>query len=168
MTAQRIISAASPLMAAIIVGGIDSALAGTGALQGGGDTMLGAEMSLRNYLIRMARVLKLSNTQKNRINAILDAEMEMVKPLLDKVYENRDRLMQAAEATTFDEKVVRDLAAGQARIDAELTVFRIKTQSQIHSILTPEQLEIVKHLRSGTTAKSMTGKSRAFAQRLNA
>lgn len=168
MTIKRIISAASPLMAAIIVGGVDSALAGTGALQGGGETMLGAEMSLRNYLIRMARVLKLSNSQKNRINAILDAEMEMVKPLLDKVYENRDRLMQAAESTTFDEKVVRSLAAGQARIDAELTVFRIKTQSQIHSILTPEQLEMVKHLRSGTTARSTTGKSRALAQRMNA
>jgi len=155
-------------MAAIIVGGVDSALAGTGALQGGGETMLGAEMTLRNYLIRMARVLKLSNSQKNRINAILDAEMEMVKPLLDKVYENRDRLMQAAESTTFDEKAVRGLAAGQARIDAELTVFRIKTQSQIHSILTPEQLEMVKHLRSGTTARSKTGKSRALAQRMNA
>jgi len=168
MTIKRIISAATPLMAAIIVGGVDSALAGTGALQGGGETMLGAEMTLRNYLIRMARVLKLSNSQKNRINAILDAEMEMVKPLLDKVYENRDRLMQAAESTTFDEKAVRGLAAGQARIDAELTVFRIKTQSQIHSILTPEQLEMVKHLRSGTTARSKTGKSRALAQRMNA
>jgi len=159
MEIKRIISAASPLMAAIIVGGVDSAIAGTGALQGGGDTMLGAEMSLRNFLIRMARVLKLSNTQKNRINAILDTEMELVKPLLDKVFENKNRLIRAAEAITFDEKAVRDLAAGQARIDVELTVFRIKTQSQIHAILTPEQLEMVKFLRSEIMTRSTTGKS---------
>jgi Spy/CpxP family protein refolding chaperone len=146
-------------MAAIIIGGVDSAIAGTGALQGRSDAMLGPEMSLRNFLFRMARVLKLSNTQKNRINAILDAEMEMVKPLLDKACENKKRLIQAAEATTFDEKAVRDLAAGQARIDVELTVFRIKTQSRIHAILTPEQLEMVKFLRSEITPLSTARKS---------
>lgn len=107
-----------------------------------------AEMSLRNFLIRMSRVLRLSSTQKNGINAIIDAEMEMVKPLLEKVHENRSRLMQAAEAIAFDEEVVRELAVGQAKIDAELTVFRIKTQSQIHALLTPEQQEMVKFLRA--------------------
>lgn len=107
-----------------------------------------AEMSLRNFLIRMSRVLRLSSTQKSGINAIIDAEMEMVKPLLEKVHENRSRLMQAAEAISFDEEVVRELAVGQARIDAELTVFRIKTQSQIHALLTPEQQEMVKFLRA--------------------
>lgn len=107
-----------------------------------------AEMSLRNFLIRMSRVLRLSSTQKNRINAIIDAEMELVKPLLDKVHENKNRLLQAAEAITFDEEVVRELAVGQARIDAELTVFRIKTQSQIHALLTSEQQEMVRFLRA--------------------
>lgn len=107
-----------------------------------------AEMSLRNFLIRMSRVLRLSSTQKNGINAIIDAEMEMVKPLLEKVHENRSRLMQAAEAIAFDEEIVRELAVGQAKIDAELTVFRIKTQSQIHALLTPEQQEMVKFLRA--------------------
>lgn len=110
--------------------------------------MMQAELSLRNFLIRMSRLLRLSSSQKNRINAIIDAEMELVKPLLEQVHENRSRLMQAAEAITFDEEVVRELADGQARIDAELTVFRIKAQSQIHALLTPEQQEMVRFLRA--------------------
>lgn len=144
MANRRNVRTVTPLMAAIVVGG---AFAGPGTGRNG-DLMMDAELSLRNFLMRMSRVLRLSSNQKNRINAIIDAEMEMVRPLLDKVDENRSRLMQAAEAMTFDEEAVRDLAAGQARIDVELTVFRIKAHCQIHALLTPEQQELVRFLRS--------------------
>ena len=96
---------------------------------------------------RMAKILNLSETQQTRIKAILDSERELTKPLFDKMHELRKQLMQAAEAATFDEAVVRAAAEEQAKIDIELTVSRTRTQSRINALLTPEQRDLQKRLR---------------------
>lgn len=96
---------------------------------------------------RMAKRLKLSDAQKEQVQAVLKAEKERVAPLCEKLAENRKALWRAAEAETFDEAVVKSLAANQANLQAELIVSRMRVQSQIHAILTPEQRELAKKLR---------------------
>ena len=56
--------------------------------------------------------------------------------------------MQTAEATTFDEAAVRALAVDQATTATELIVFRTKVQNQIYALLTTEQRELQKNLRT--------------------
>lgn len=136
------------LAAAMIGGGTGAVLAGYGPGGGLGGPPPGKEMGAGFFQERMAKVLKLTDAQQIRIKTISDAEQEQLKPLFDKMHESRKLLMQAAEATVFDEAVVRALAAGQARIEVELTVSRTRVQNQINAILTPDQRELLKNLRS--------------------
>lgn len=135
------------LAAAMIGGGSGAVLAGHGPGGGLGGRPPGMEMGPGGFEGRMAKVLKLSDAQQNQIKAVNDAEREQVKPLLDKMHESRKLLMQAAEATVFDEAAVRAMAAEQARIEAELTVSRIRVQTQINALLTADQRELQKNLR---------------------
>jgi periplasmic protein CpxP/Spy len=135
------------LTAAIISGGTGAVFAGCGRGGGFGGPHPGMEMGSGNFDALMAKVLKLTDVQQKQIKALLDAEREQVKPLFDKLHRNRILLMQTADATVFNEAAVRALAADQAKIETELTVSRIKVQSRISSLLTPEQRELQKNLR---------------------
>ena len=136
------------LAAAMIGCGTGAALAGPGP---GGDfrgPLPGIEMVSGRFEGRMAKALKLSDTQQSQIKTILDAEREQDKTLIDKMYESRKLLMQAAEATTFNEAAVRALAVDQATTATELIVSRTKVQNQIYALLTTEQRELQKNLRT--------------------
>jgi len=96
---------------------------------------------------RMAKVLKLTESQQGQIKAIRDAETEKFKPLLEKMRENDKLLMQAAEATKLDEVAVKSIATAQGGIKAELIFSRVRASSRINALLTPEQRELLKLLR---------------------
>lgn len=135
------------LTAAMIGGGTGAVLAGCGPGGGFGGPPPGMEMGPGDFEGRMAKVLKLTDVQQKQIKALLDAEREQVKPLFDKMHKSRKLLMQTADATVFNEAAVRVLAADQAKIETELIVSRIKVQSRINALLTPEQRELQKNLR---------------------
>lgn len=135
------------LAAAILGGGAGSVMAGFGP---GGELGCGPpdmKMETGGLEARMAKVLKLTESQQSQIKTILDSEREQVKEFFDKMHENRKLLMQAAEATVFDEAAVRSLAVAQAAVEIELTVSRTKVQSQINALLTAEQRELFQLLR---------------------
>jgi len=104
------------------------------------------KMDSERRLARMTKKLKLTDAQKEQIQALLKGEKERVAPLREKLRESRKQLRQAAEAETFDEAAVKALAANQANLQAELIVSRLREQSQIHAILTPEQRELAEKL----------------------
>ncbi len=131
------------LVAAMIGGGTGAVLAGYGPGGGFG----GPQPGPGGFEVRMSKVLKLTDVQQSQIKAILDAELEQNKTLFDKMHENRKLLLQAGEATIFYEASVRALAAVQAQLETELTVSRIKVQTQINTILTSDQRELLKNLR---------------------
>lgn len=99
------------------------------------------------HLKKMAKVLKLTEAQKGKVTAICDAERERMKPVAEKMRENQKLLMAAGEGTSFDETAVRGIAAAQAQLKTEMCVSRIKMQTQINAVLTPEQLELAKDLK---------------------
>jgi Spy/CpxP family protein refolding chaperone len=66
---------------------------------------------------------------------------------MEQVMDKRDQLREVSEGTSFDETFVRSLAAGIADAEIELAVSRTKVQTQINTILTVEQRELLKSLR---------------------
>ena len=102
------------LTATIIGGGTGAVLAGHGPGGEYGGPPPGMEMGSGGFEGRMAKILKLTETQQNQIKAIFDSEHDLVKPLFDKMHESRKQLMSFAEATVFDEAAVRSIAQEQA------------------------------------------------------
>ena len=135
------------LAAAMIGGGTGAALAGHGPGGEFGGPPPGMEMGSDSFEGRMAKALKLTDVQQSQIKTLLDAEREQVKQFIVKMQESRKLLVQAAEATTFDEAAVRALAVDQAATETELIVDRTKVQNQIYALLTTEQRELLKNLR---------------------
>jgi Spy/CpxP family protein refolding chaperone len=143
------------LASAMIGGGSGAVLAGHGPGGEFGGPPPGAERGVENFEARMAKILKLTDAQQSKIKAFRDAERKQLKPLFDKMHESRKLLVQATEATTFDEAAVRALASEQSKIKTELIVSRAKVQNQINALLTPEQRELAKNLRPDTDLRPL-------------
>jgi Spy/CpxP family protein refolding chaperone len=141
------LSVMAVLAATIIGSGTGAVLAGHGPGEGFGGPPPGMEMGAGGFEGRMAKVLKLTETQQSQIKAIFDTERDLVKPLFDKMHECRKQLMSLAESTVFDEAAVRIIAHDQAATETELIVSRTRVQSKINGLLTQEQRELLKNLR---------------------
>ena len=136
------------VLVAVMIGGETCVvLAEHGAGGGCGGPPPGMEIGPGGFGGRMAKLLKLTDAQQSRIKAVFDAQSEEVAPLFARMHESGKLLMQAAELTVFDEVSVRTGAMAQARIEAELTVSRIRAQTRINALLTAEQREMLKLLR---------------------
>ncbi|MFA7061923.1 MAG: Spy/CpxP family protein refolding chaperone [Pedobacter sp.] len=135
------------LAATIIGGGAGAVLAGHGPGGEFGGPPPGIEMGPGGFEGRMAKVLKLTETQQSQIKAVFDTERDLVKSLFDKMHESRKQLMLLAEATVFDEATVRSIAHEQATTETELIVSRTRVQNKISGLLTQEQRELLKNLR---------------------
>lgn len=135
------------LSAALIGGSTGAVLAGYRQGGGCGTMPRGTGMAAGVDGGRLAKILKLTGDQQAQIRAVLESERSRVAPLFDRMHENRRLLMQAAEAAKFDEDTVRSLASAQAGIETELTVSRIRAETQINALLTGEQREMRKLLR---------------------
>lgn len=143
----------TPLMAAIVVTGAGCAVTPSIRSSREAPQAPTSEAGLRNFLMRMARLLRLSGSQKLGIEGILDAELELSGPLLKRGTLIRTRLLQVTQEDRFDEAAVRGMARELADIDAELTVISVRAQNSIHTLLTPEQRELVLFLRSETAPR---------------
>ena len=96
-------------------------------------------MMMEHMLDRAAAHLGLSDEQKARIKAILDAEKPTMQTLRDQLKANHQELEAATANGAFDEAQVKAIAARQGETTAALIVEREKVKSQIFAILTPEQ-----------------------------
>jgi Spy/CpxP family protein refolding chaperone len=135
------------LATSIIGGGTGAVLAGHGPGGEFSGPPPGMEMGPGGFEGRMAKILKLTETQQNQIKAVFDTEHDLVKPLFDKMHESRNKLISLAEATPFDEAAVRIIANEQAITETELIVSRTRVQNKINGLLTHEQRELLKNLR---------------------
>lgn len=89
-------------------------------------------------LKRMTRELNLTEAQQTQIKGIMTDSKTRIKPLMQQLQQNR----QAANtnmSATFDEARARTFANQQSQIMSNLIVERQRTQSQIYSVLTPDQ-----------------------------
>ena len=134
------------MVAAMICSNTSAVLAERGPMPGFGGPPTGIERGAVNFEARMAKILKLTDTQKTQIKALLDAERESVEPLQEKMHQSRELLKPLADATVFDEAAVRALAVGQSQIEVELIVSHTRTLNKVNALLTPDQRELLAHL----------------------
>jgi Spy/CpxP family protein refolding chaperone len=94
---------------------------------------------LRGMKGRMAQELNLSDSQKEKIEALLKAEQKKSAPLRKQIDENREQLRKASLATPFNETMVRTLATKLAQFKTDMMISHARVKSEISALLTPEQ-----------------------------
>jgi Spy/CpxP family protein refolding chaperone len=146
MAMKRKLMITVALVAIMIGSGTSAVLAERGPMPGCGGPPPGTESGADNFEVRMAKILKLTDTQKTQIKALLDAEREQVEPLREKMHESRDKITQEAATAVFDEGTVRALAVSQSQIEVELIVSHTKTLNNVNALLTSEQRELLANI----------------------
>ena len=134
------------MVAAMICVSTSAVLAERGPMPGFGGPPPGMERGGENFEARMAKILKLTDTQKTQIKALLDTEREQVKPMMDKMLESREQLKELADATVFDEAAVRAVVTAQSQIEVELIVSHTRTLNKVNALLTPDQRELLANI----------------------
>jgi len=85
------------------------------------------------------RRLELTETQKEQIKAIAEAEDAKVESDLKQLDDARQALDDAAAKGQFNETQIRAIATSQAQAMIELTVSKARKDAAIYQVLTPEQ-----------------------------
>jgi len=135
------------LMAATLIGGTLPAHAFDGQFEGCDGPRAEHKMNPQKRIDHMAKLLKLTASQKDQIGAIMKAEQDLVEPLRQKMIESHKQIQAVVNATTYDESAVRVIAAEQATIRTEMLVSRTRAMNQVNALLTPEQRELAQKLR---------------------
>jgi protein CpxP len=150
MNAKKILSIAMiGLLSASVLAISSFAAPGQGAKMGGGTAMTEEQREERRdlHLERMAAVLNLTEEQKTQIEALRNQKWENTAAQQDKMAELREELREMGFNGSYDETRARALANELAAIKADMMVENIRLRSEIHSLLTPEQQELVEKLR---------------------
>ena len=106
----------------------------------GGRALAGnPEKFIEHALNRAAIVLDLTDEQKTKVKAILEAEKPTVQPLVQQLAANRKELQQVTDNGQFNEAQVQAIATKQGQTLSQLIVEKERVQSQIYAVLTPEQ-----------------------------
>jgi periplasmic protein CpxP/Spy len=87
----------------------------------------------------MARNLNLTDTQKDQAKQIMDTGKANFKPLMQQMRQSKMQERQLVEAATFDPAQAQALAAQQSQIAAQLSVEKMRMESQLYQILSQEQ-----------------------------
>ncbi len=87
----------------------------------------------------MERVL--TDDQRDSIRQTMEANREKNRAAMEKIREARKALNKAAFEADFKEDVVRAKALEVAKLEAELTVARLKALSEVQPALSQEQLD---------------------------
>jgi len=117
-------------------------------------------MRSERHFDRLAEVLDLTAEQQEQIKSIRAAEREKDAPLRQQLREEREKMRALIASHPFDEAAVRSLAAGQAETRTELIVSHARVRNQIDALLTPEQREKAKNLRSHMKERGHQGPRR--------
>jgi Spy/CpxP family protein refolding chaperone len=91
------------------------------------------------------RVLNvLTDDQRASMREAMTADREKIRDLELKIRESRKELFELGLREKFDEVAVREKATEAAKLEADMTVLRVKAISKIRPPLTAEQIEKIK------------------------
>lgn len=134
---KRILVIASIAVLVLVVGATVLALAqGQRGMDGMGQ---GKGPGHGEMLEHMARVLNLTDVQKQQVKAIMDSTESVAKDIHAKLEENQKQMEAATANGQFDEAQVRTLANQKGQLEADMTVEHLRAMSKVYAILTPEQ-----------------------------
>lgn len=96
----------------------------------------------------MTEHLGLTPDQQVQVRAIFDQAQPALNDLREKLSANRQQLQALTQSDAADDAAIRALADEQGKLKAEMIVQRSRVQVEINKVLTPEQREQWKSLRS--------------------
>jgi Spy/CpxP family protein refolding chaperone len=97
---------------------------------------------------RVTELLGLSDEQQEKIKAIREDERSVNQALRENMREYQEQIRQLTDEATFDENAIRTIAEKKAGIQADMAVSKAQMRSKILEIMSPEQQELAKDLRS--------------------
>jgi Spy/CpxP family protein refolding chaperone len=83
----------------------------------------------------------LTEDQRDSLRQTMESQREKMRGLQEKIREARKALMTAALANEFKDDVVKAKALEVAKLEAEVSVLRLKAFSEVQPALSKEQLE---------------------------
>lgn len=87
----------------------------------------------------MARMLNLTDQQKQQLASARKAERERMKPYHDQVAATHKQIQAEVSSGSFNEEKVRSLLAQSAQARTELELSHARMQAALYNVLTPEQ-----------------------------
>ena len=83
----------------------------------------------------------LTEDQRDSLRQTMESQREKMRDLQEKIPDARKAMMTAALATEFKDDVVKAKALEVAKLEAEVTVLRLKAIAEVEPALSKEQLE---------------------------
>jgi Spy/CpxP family protein refolding chaperone len=91
--------------------------------------------------------LDLTDEQITRIGKLRDDSFTTGKAYFDKLRTTDNKLRELSQPDAFDEAQARQALAVKAQAMTELELIRLRTDAQIHGVLTPEQIMQLEQLK---------------------
>jgi len=88
----------------------------------------------------------LTDDQRASLRAAMEQHREKVRDLEEQLRDARKEIFEAGLTKTFDEASVREKAMAAAKLEADMTVLRVKAFSQMRPELSAQQLEQLANL----------------------
>src|ERR1044072_7577576 len=142
----------NPLQTAFLIGCISIVFAGYAQSQSDNHDKPSPRRQFRPAAARRLRpgfeliLSVLTEEQRASRREALAADREKIRDLEEKLRETRRHLLELGLREQFDEAAARELANASAKLDAEMTVLRVKAISQIKPPLSAEQIQKIKEL----------------------
>jgi Spy/CpxP family protein refolding chaperone len=110
------------------------------------------------------RQLDLTEAQRQQIRQLTERHRTDVRPLLERLRSAASAQQQAMNAVPVDEGRVRAAVEDLARVQADVAVQQARFQSDIFTLLTPEQQQRVQQLRAERDARQQQRRQRLQQQ----
>ncbi len=95
----------------------------------------------------LLRQLNLTDQQKEQIKTLMENNRTASQANFDKMKTFQDQLKAATETGTFNEDQVRQILTARSQVSIELELNRLRTDSAIINLLTPEQKTQLQQLK---------------------
>jgi Spy/CpxP family protein refolding chaperone len=93
------------------------------------------------------RGIELTDTQRQQVRSIVDAHQAEFAEVGRKLGDAHRAFAEAVEADSVDEAVIRARSTAVASAMADEAILRAKVRSEVHAVLTPDQLQQLKERR---------------------
>ncbi len=99
-------------------------------------------------IIQGLRALDLSEAQRDQVKAARESHKAEFEAQIEKLGTARKALHDTMTAETFDEAAIRQMSAEVAAVEADGAVLQAKVHGEVWALLTPEQQEKARQLRT--------------------
>ncbi len=106
------------------------------------------ESGVHGGILKTLAQLDLTDSQKQQIAGILKQHRAEIRSATDPLVDARKQLFETVHADSFNEQAVRDACRKVAGCQEQMAVTRARLISELKTILTPEQKNVIQEARA--------------------